>query len=226
MDRVRDDRMPIRILLVEPYHLYRASARVLLDSLPDMVVVGEADGTDQVALQGPGLAPDVVVLGAGYLDGGDRHAVAALRRAHPRSGIVVLGLADDAWDAIEAIRLGATCYVVKDCSVEELSAAVRQAYAGETYLCGRFLAREDAADLVARGRVRPTPQSTDLTTRQRKVAELVATGHTNREVASHLGVRVKTAENHRRRVMEKLHLRSRAELFRYAMREGIVHVGE
>lgn len=215
-------RMSIRILIVDPTNLYRVSLALLLNAPDDMVVVGQAGSLSQVKELRRDIAPDVVVVSVARVTGADRGTVIALRELCPDAALLVFGLADSAVDAAEALRLGAAGYATKDCSVEDIRAGVRRVHSGSLHLHGKFRMGPEAADLVAGIFHTPSPTAADLTPRQRHVLRMVAMGHTHAETAAELDVSARTVESHIQRIRGKLQLGSRAELFRYAVQEGII----
>jgi two-component system response regulator NreC len=213
----------IRLLVVDDHPVVRAGLRMLLAAQPDMEVVGEAaDGRTAVehALE---LRPDVVVMD---LTMGDMDGLAATREIvnHlPQTSVVVLTMHDSEEYLRQALEAGATGYVLKEAVDTEIVVAVRVVQRGEVFVYPSFT-RVLLGDLIpARGRDDDAQQDGYelLSEREKEVLRLVALGDTNREIAERLFLSVRTVETYRARLMDKLNLKSRGELVRYALRKGL-----
>jgi len=213
----------IRLLVADDHPVVRAGLRMLLSAEPDMEVVGEAvDGKTAVerALE---LRPDVVVMD---LTMGDMDGLAATQEIvdHlPRTKVVVLTMHSDEEYLRQALNAGATGYVLKEAVDTEIAVAIRVVQRGEVFLYPSFT-RVLLGDLI---QAEETDDSSEqngyelLSDREKEVLRLVALGDTNREIAERLFLSVRTVETYRARLMEKLNLKSRGELVRYALRKGI-----
>ena len=213
----------IRLLVADDHPVVRAGLRMLLSAEPDMEVVGEAvDGKTAVerALE---LRPDVVVMD---LTMGDMDGLAATQEIvdHlPRTKVVVLTMHSDEEYLRQALNAGATGYVLKEAVDTEIAVAIRVVQRGEVFLYPSFT-RVLLEDLI---QAEETDDSSEqngyelLSDREKEVLRLVALGDTNREIAERLFLSVRTVETYRARLMEKLNLKSRGELVRYALRKGI-----
>lgn len=205
---------PITILLADDHALVRAGIRLLLDAEPDMLVVAEAVDGEQAVSGVMRLRPDVALLDVSMprLNGLD----AAVRISRDSdSAILMLSMQDDPGYVRRALDSGASGYVLKDVAHLQLVTAVRTVAGGGRHIDPALEARlaADAAD-VDRDR-------TDLLSeREERVFSLLALGHTNREIAEQLSISVRTAETQRSHIMQKLRVKSRAELVRYALATG------
>jgi DNA-binding NarL/FixJ family response regulator len=217
----------IRVLLADDQALVRAGFRSLLDSQEDIEVVGEAAGGEEAVRLATGLAPDVVLMDI-RMPGMDGLAATRLIAADPGLAdvrVVILttfGLDDYVF---EAIRSGASGFLVKDTEPDELLQAVRVVAGGEALLSPsitRRLIEEFAAH--AKG-PRPTDGLEQLTAREREVMALVAAGLSNDEIARRLFVSPATAKTHVSRAMVKLGARDRAQLVVIAYESGLVRPG-
>jgi two-component system, NarL family, response regulator NreC len=201
-----------RILLVEDHQMVREGLRSLLSGEPDFQVVGEAaDGADAVQ-RAAELAPDVVVMDIGLVAVSGVEAMRRLVRERPGTAVVALSMYDDAPTVDRALRAGARGYVVKGSGVAALCEAIRTVRRGETYLSPAV------SEYVLRGFLRPGTDDVDpLSEREAGILRLIADGLTGRQIAERLGLRPKTVENHRARIMEKLGIHTTAGLVRYAL---------
>ena len=217
----------IRLMIADDHPVVRAGLRALLAAEPDMEVVGEAvDGATAVELALE-LVPDVVVmdLTMGKMDG-----LAATRKIVdrlPETKVVVLTMHANEEYLRQALQAGATGYVLKEAVDTEIAVAIRVVQRGEVFLYPSFT-RVLLADLIQGGETDDRSQQDRyelLSEREKDVLRLVALGDTNREIAERLFLSVRTVETYRARLMEKLNLKSRGELVRYALRRGLRHDG-
>jgi DNA-binding NarL/FixJ family response regulator len=210
----------IRVLLADDHKLFRAGIRSLLATRGDIEVVAEAsDGREAlrlVATQRPDVVLlDIVMPGLNGLD-----AAARIARAFPRSRVIMLSMHADEDSVLTTLRAGAIGYLVKAADPAELELAIRAAARGERFLSSAVSAHVIAASLE---RIEQERTSLDrLTPRQREVLQLVAEGHTTKEIAMKLGVSLKTAEAYRGDLMKTLDIHDVASLTRYAIRSGLV----
>jgi two-component system response regulator NreC len=203
----------LRVVLADDHVVVRSGLRMLLDSEPEIEVVGEA-GDMAAALEAvERLRPDVLVLD---LHMPDEPSLPAIPRLRDRTRVIVLTAQRDPSFAGEALRLGAAGYVPKEAAESQLLEAIRTAAAGGTYLEPRLGARL-AADAAAAGMASP-----ELTERELDVLRLIARGHTNREMAERLFLSVRTVESHRARLQRKLGRSKRSDLVDYALERGLV----
>jgi DNA-binding NarL/FixJ family response regulator len=213
----------IRVLLAEDHALVRAGFAALLRSLPDIEVVAEAgDGRDAlrlVATHRPHVVlMDIAMAGLNGLD-----ATGRIVKEFPGVRVIILSMHANEEYVLQALRAGAAGYLIKDAGLAELELAVRSVARGETYL-SPAVSRHVIADYVRRTTGEPAallPGET-LTPRQREVLQLIAEGHTVKEIGRLLGVSEKTVETHRMQLMERLNIHDVAGLVRYAVRIGLV----
>lgn len=203
----------ISIVLADDHTVIRSALRLLLDSEPDMEVVAEAGDADAARRYVLGHKPRVLILDLNMPGEPSLKAIPGIRDASPDTQIVVLTMQEDPAFAREAIQAGVLGYVLKEAADEELVRAVRMAAAGKTYLQPAVGARLAAE---------PDAPADDLTDREREVLRLIALGHTNGEIAEQLFLSVRTVESHRAHIQQKLGLRSRSELVRYALEQHLL----
>jgi DNA-binding NarL/FixJ family response regulator len=210
----------IRVLLVDDHKLFRAGIRLLLQTLGDVEVVAEAgDGREALKLAET-YRPDLILMdilmpGLNGLD-----AAARIVRTCPRTRIIMLSMNADADSVLKSLRAGAVGYLVKTADPGELELAVRAVARGE-----KFLSSAISAHVVAGCLKRLDQELTSLERlppRQREVLQLVAEGHTTKEIAKKLEISPKTAEAYRGDLMKALDIHDIASLTRYAIRTGLV----
>lgn len=211
---------PIRVLLVDDHDLFRAGLRVLLQDLGGFEVVAEAgDGREALRLVGE-HRPDVVLMDLMMPGLNGLEATARVAREFPGARVLVLSMNAAEEFVLPALRAGASGYVLKNARPAELEQAIRAVARGETYLTPAV-----SGHLIEDYRRRTTgePDSLEkLTPRQREVLQLVAEGHSTKEIARRLGVSVKTVETYRSQLMDALDIHDIAGLTRYAIRKGLV----
>lgn len=216
--------MPIQIVLVDDHTLLRQGLRMLLEQQQNMKVIGEAsNGRDAIGMVRQ-LAPHVVVMDISMPQLNGIDAARQITRDFPMCKVLGLSAYGDQKTVSEALRAGLAGYMLKDVAMEELAAAVQAVYNGQTYLSPK-IARVVVSEYVNGGNGSTTlgdhPPRSRLTPREREVLQLTAEGKALKEVATVLGISVKTVETHRRSIMEKLQLFSVAELTKHAVREGL-----
>ncbi len=193
--------------------------RLLSESGKCEVVAEAGDGLEAVE-QARASQPNVAVIDLSMPRLSGLETVRRIRQAVPRTRILVLTVHDEEEYILPAIEAGANGYLVKDSAGDELLAAVAALHAGKGYF-GPQASRALADRLRHPERARDDPYR-NLTAREREVFHLVIEGCTTKEVAARLGIRVKTADNHRYRLMGKLGVHNTAELVRYAARRGLL----
>jgi two-component system response regulator NreC len=208
--------MTRRIVIADDHLIVREGLRILLEQA-GFELVGEAlDGVTALRLCAE-LQPDVAVLDLGMplLNGAD--CAREIRRVSPKTATIVLTMYDEDRYLTETIRAGASGYVLKNAPADELLAAIDAVLRGDVYVLGESLTRDALRDTLER----KSPNDL-LTTRERQVLNLVVAGRATKEIASDLGISIKTAESHRVRIMKKLNTHNTAGLVRYAIRVGLV----
>ena len=204
----------IRVLLADDHAILRAGVRMLLDAQPDMAVVAEAADGEEAIQRAGDTQPDVAVVDLTMPGLTGVETLERLRREVPATRLLVLTMHDDPAYARLALAAGAAGHVIKDADSSELVAAIRAVHRGRTFI---QVGAEAAATAAPERTAAPA-----LSPRERQVLELLAHGHTNREVADRLSLSVKTVETHRSRLSEKLGLHSRADLVRLAIELGLL----
>jgi two-component system response regulator NreC len=202
-----------RVLIVDDHAIVRSGVRRLLEEVDGFEVVAEAADAEDALRKARFDKPDVVVLDIGLKGGSSGlDILEELRALGPR--VVILSMQDEPAYAQTALERGAQGYVLKDAADEELVEAIRTVLGDRLYVHPQMAAR-----LVLR---RPDD---DLTDREREILRLIALGYTNQEIAGQLYLSVRTIEAHRRHILGKLRLQTRADLVRYALEHRLVGIG-
>lgn len=209
----------LRIFLADDHVVLREGLRSLVNAQADMNVVGEADNGRAALLKARELQPDVVVMDVSMPDLNGIQVTERLKRDCQKITVLVLTAHDDSGYLRQLLEVGASGYVLKRAAAEELIKAIRVVAAGGVYL-DPSLAGKVVGGYLGKRRLGGKPQGNDLSEREAEVLRLVAWGYTNKEVAGYLRISVKTVETHKANLMQKLDLKSRVEMVRYALRQG------
>ncbi len=218
---------PIRVLIADDHALFRRGLEMVLADEPDIELVGQAsDGAEAVARAGEFL-PNVVLMDIRMPKTSGIEAARAMKESAPSAKIVMLTISDEEEDLFEAIRSGASGYLLKDIPLDEVADAVRAVYGGQSLInpsmAGKLitefatLARRDSE--AERPQQVPAPKLTD---REMEVLKLVARGMNNRDIAKELFISENTVKNHVRNILEKLQIHSRMEAVMIAVREKLI----
>lgn len=212
------------MLVVDDQELFRRGMTMLLGSEAGIEVVGEAsNGAEGVELA-KSVAPDVVLLDVRMPKQSGIEACVAIKETVPSAKIVMLTMSDEEADLYEAVKNGASGYLLKDSSIEEVAQGIRVVADGQSLISPSM-----AAKLIDEFKTMSKPDKVTgaalkLTERELDVLRLVAKGLSNRDVASRLAISENTVKNHVRNMLEKLQLHSRMEAVMYAVREKIVEL--
>ena len=215
--------MNLRVLLADDHTLVRAGLRKLLESIADLEVVGEAsDGLALLALTAT-LKPNLVLMDISMPGLSGLEATARLRKEWPDTKVIILSMHQSEEYVRQALRQGASGYLLKDCAPNELEMAIKAVCRGETYL-SPAVTKDVLSDYVQRLRDEAQPGD-QLTPRQREVLQLVAEGLSTKEIARRLDLSVKTVDTHRSTLMRQLDIHEVTGLVRYALRTGLISAG-
>ncbi len=211
-----------RVLLADDHAVLRSGLRLLLTSQNEYDVVGEASsGTETLSLAEQ-LQPDLILLDLSMPALGGLDALPTLRKLVPSARILILTMHDDPQYLRQALKHGASGYVLKKAADAELLSAMRAVLRGEVYV-HPSMTRVLLEDILPETQFMHGEDSwSSLSDREREVLRMVALGHTSGEIASQLNLSAKTVETYRARGMEKLGLRTRAALVRFALQEGLI----
>ncbi len=212
--------MSVRILLADDHKIMREGLKALLEKQLDIEVIAEAEnGLEAVNLTRK-LRPDIVMMDIGMTALNGIEATREIIATVPGVRVIALSMHSDKRFVIEMLKAGAFGYLLKDSAPEELTSAIRAVASNQPYLSPKI------TDVVLKDYLNTLSQKeptafTVLTAREREVLQLIAEGRSTKQIASALHVSVKTIETHRQQMMEKLDIRSIAELTKYAVREGL-----
>ncbi len=209
----------LRVLLADDHQIVREGLRRLIDSQPDMRVVGEAANGRDVLTQAKSLEPDVVVMDLSMPELNGLQATARLRAELPAVKVVALTAHEDECYLRQLCEVGASGYVLKRSAGDELIKAIETVARGgvhyEPALASKALARQTGSATTS-GQL----DAAALSDREREVLVLLAWGYSNKEIATRLKLSVKTIETYKVRITEKLRFRSRTEMVQFALRQG------
>ena len=199
---------------------------MVLDNEEGIDVVGEAgDGAEAVTMAEENV-PDVILMDVRMPKRSGIEATTALKEVLPNAKILMLTVSDEEADLYEAIKAGASGYLLKEISIEEVADAVRAADAGQSLISPSMASKllTEFASMVKRGDEKEALPGPRLTNRELEVLKLVAKGLNNRDIAGQLFISENTVKNHVRNILEKLHLHSRMEAVVYAVREKLLEI--
>jgi DNA-binding NarL/FixJ family response regulator len=209
-----------RVLLADDHVLVRTGIRMLLQKIAGVEVVGEANDGRQAVELAATLRPQIVLMDISMQNLNGLEATAQIRRDQPQVSVIILSMSADETHVLQALRAGASGYLLKDATPEELEMALGAVQAGNTYLTPR-VSKQVVEGYV--GRLGEGQTTLDvLTPRQREILQLIAEGQGTKEIAFKLGLSVKTVETHRAQIMERLNIRDVPGLTRFAIRNGLV----
>ena len=209
----------LRIYLADDHAVVRAGLKALIDAQPQLEVIGEAGDGRTACQQIQELQPDVVVMDVSMPGITGAQATAQLKQTCPNVKVLALTVHEDKGYLRLLLEAGASGYVLKRAAAEELIHAIRLVAAGGVYL-DPVLAGKVVRSFVRVPVRESVPEGGDLSDREAEVVRLIAAGYSNKEIASRLGLSVKTVETYKARSMENLGLASRADLVRYALQRG------
>jgi two-component system response regulator NreC len=214
--------MKIRILLADDHTILRAGLKMMLNAQSDMEVVGEAQDGRQAINEAQRLQPDIVLMDITMPDMNGIEATRQIKRSLPDIKVLILTMHEHDEYVFQALRAGASGYILKEAADTELITALHVVQTGQFYLspAAQSVMVGDYLQRVRTGEEKDSYNS--LTEREREILKLVAEGYTNNQIAEQLVISPKTVDTHRTHIMDKLNLHSRAELVKYAMRRGLL----
>ena len=219
-----DDAEPTRVLVVDDQELFRRGLTMVIGALDGIELVGEADNGKDAVDVAVRTDPDVVLLDVRMPARSGIETCAELKAVMPSVRIVMLTASDEETDLYDAIKSGASGYLLKDASIDEVAKAVRLVADGQSLISPAMAVKllDEFKQLASSGAA--TVTAPRLTDRELEVLRLVARGSSNREIARDLFISENTVKNHVRNILEKLQLHSRMEAVMYAVREKLLDV--
>jgi DNA-binding NarL/FixJ family response regulator len=210
---------PIRVLVVDDHRLVREGLASMLSLQKDMEVVGQASNGDEALSRCRSLQPDVVLMDISMPGMNGIVAARTIREKFPETKVIMLTMLDQEAYVHEAIKAGATGYLLKNTGLDELTRAIREVHRGEASLHAKAQAQliKEYAALARQSR-----DTYGLSERELEVLQLLADGNTNREIAEKLFISAQTVKTHIAHIFEKLGVRDRAEAVASALRRGLV----
>lgn len=218
--------MSIKVLLVDDHAIVRAGLRILLESDPEIEIIGEGENGQEAILLCQSIHPDVILMDVSMpvLDGVD--ATRQIKAGAEAPAILALTIHEGSDYFFQMLQAGASGYVPKRAAPEELLRAIHVVASGKVFL-EPSVAKSLVADYLTRMREGSEHDSFDgLTGREQQILTLIAEDETNQTIANLLDISVKTVERHRENIMGKLKLHTRTELIKYALRKGLISLNQ
>ncbi len=217
--------MNIRVMLADDHKIFRDGLRTLIEKEQGIEVVAEAENGRKTVKLAQKLVPNVIIIDVTMPDMNGIDATRKIMTGIPNTKVIGLSMHSDRRFVLGMLEAGASGYLLKDCAFGELASAIRQVASGNTYLSPRI------ADVVVKGYLNkasdnPLKGRSLLTSREREILQLLAEGLSAKDIANHVYLSIKTVETHRRNIMQKLNMRSIAELTKYAIKEGLVSLDD
>ncbi|MHC8318468.1 response regulator [Pseudomonas sp. LB3P31] len=219
--------MTCNLLLVDDHSLIRAGVRALVLDIPGYAVVGEANDGSHLVEMVERLAPDIILLDISMKQTGGLEALQRLKRVRPQSKVLILSMHTDPALIMQALESGAHGYLLKDTTATELEQALDALRNNERYL-SPAIAHTVINQALVRNRPSQAPiiDTHNLTARQLEILRLIVRGKSTREIASGLGLSIKTVETHRSQIMKRLQIYDVAGLVLFAVREQIISLDD
>ncbi len=216
-------RTPITVVIADDHDQYRRGMGIVVELDGTAKIIGEASNGNEAVEVVSRLRPDVVLMDVRMPGVGGIDACRRIRAATPATRILMLTMSDDETDLFEAIKAGASGYLLKDLPGEDVAAAIRTVHDGQAIIPpGMAATLLNEFSRLSRENGPTSSPDTRLTEREVEVLRLVARGMANREIAEHLVISENTVKNHVRNILEKLHLHSRVEAAVYAHRQNLI----
>jgi DNA-binding NarL/FixJ family response regulator len=211
---------PLRILIADDHPLFRKGMRSLLETMPEVEVVGEAATGQQAVDLAAGLQPDVILMDLQMPEGSGLAATRAISQASPHTRILVVTLFEDDDSVFAALRAGARGYILKDAEESEMKRAIQAVGRGEAIFSPSIATRVIDFFSASRGAI-PDEVFPELTGREREILSLIARGETNAAIAEQLSIALKTVRNHVSNIYSKLQVADRAQAVIRAREAGL-----
>ncbi|HEY7400807.1 MAG TPA: response regulator transcription factor [Actinomycetota bacterium] len=216
----------LRVMVVDDHALFRRGLEMVLQQEPDLDLVGEASDGAEAVERVPELMPDVVLMDVRMPRRSGIEAAGQIKELLPHVKILMLTISDEEADLYDAIKAGASGYLLKEIPIEEVADAIRSVWQGQSRISPSMASKllTEFANMSKGTEDRPQMPAPRLTDREMEVLKLVAQGMNNRDIAKELFISENTVKNHIRNILEKLHLHSRMEAVVYAVREKLLEI--
>lgn len=213
----------IKVLLVDDHTIVRQGIRALLESVPDIQIIGEADNGKTAVEMAEKLKPDIMLVDISLPLLNGLEVTRRVRKKVPGCKVLVLTMHENEMYVSQILRTGASGYLVKKTAVSELIMAIRSVHQGKAYFSPSIskIVLNDYLRKESRGDAPPTEL---LSNREREILQLLAEGYSNKEIAVILNLSVKTVSNHRNRIMQKLDIHDITSLVKYALKQGFIEI--
>jgi DNA-binding NarL/FixJ family response regulator len=217
---------PIRVLIVDDHALFRRGLEMVLSQEPDIELVGEASDGSEALSKAAATLPDIVLMDVRMPKRSGIEACTSIKEVVPSAKIIMLTISDEEADLYDAIKAGATGYLLKEISIDEVASAIRAVHGGQSLISPSMASKllSEFASMIKKGDARQQIPAPRLTDREMEVLRLVAKGLNNRDIAKQLFISENTVKNHVRNILEKLQLHSRMEAVVYAVREKLLEI--
>jgi DNA-binding NarL/FixJ family response regulator len=216
----------LRVMVVDDHALFRRGLEMVLSQEPDIDLVGEASDGAEAVERATELMPDVVLMDVRMPRRSGIEAAGQIKDMLPHVKILMLTISDEEADLYDAIKAGASGYLLKEIPIEEVADAIRSVWQGQSRISPSMASKllTEFANMSKQTNDRPQMPAPKLTDREMEVLKLVAQGMNNRDIAKDLFISENTVKNHIRNILEKLHLHSRMEAVVYAVREKLLEI--
>jgi DNA-binding NarL/FixJ family response regulator len=222
LDVVGDESPPVRVLIVDDHALFRHGLVQVLQTVPDLQIVGEArDGMEAIE-QAAELLPDVILMDVRMPTVNGIEAARRIRVAQPATRILMLTESEDEEDLYASVRAGAIGYLLKEVAIDEIADAIRAVANGQALVSPSMTTKLLSEFNSLSRRLEEEHDGRRLTDRELEVLRLIARGMSNKDIGGELVIAENTVRNHVRNILEKLQVRSRVEAAMYAVREKLV----
>lgn len=214
--------MTIKVLIADDHQLFREGLVNLISSAPDIEVIAEAEDGREATQKAKELTPDVVLIDIGMPHMNGIEATRLLKKDSPDIKIIAVSMHSDRQFVKGILEAGADGYLLKNCTYRQLIDAVQSVYSGKKYLS------DDITEMIIKGYLDPSDTEAesyaDLSEREMEILKLYAEGKSTREISEKLFISVKTVGTHKQHILEKLGLKTNADLVKYAIKEGLIHL--
>ncbi len=216
----------IRVVIADDHALFRRGLEMVLEVEDDIEVVAQANNGKEAVEAAEKHMPDLVLMDVRMPSHSGIDATKTIKAHAPHIKILMLTISDEEGDLYEAIKAGASGYLLKEISIEEVADAIRKVHAGQSLISPSMASKllTEFASMARKGDEKQQMPAPRLTDREMEVLTLVAQGLNNRDIAKNLFISENTVKNHVRNILEKLHLHSRMEAVVYAVREKLLEI--